>query len=420
VIQKTLFLWVFCCLGICVQGQNIEYARKVIDTLCSPELAGRGYVNNGHLKAAEYLSNEFKSIGLKSFDKNYFHTFLYTVNTFPGAMQLKLGETQLEAGKDFICHPSSGGIRGQYEVVHFNKKSAKSEKKLKKLLGKDHKGKFLVFDSRGITNEKVLEFFRAAELNPLHAQGIIIVKEKLTAGLSKIQFPHPVFFVLADALPVKFNSAEAAIDAKILERETSKNVIGYVEGTHQPDSFLVFSAHYDHLGHIGKDVYIPGANDNASGTSLVLNLAKHYRSNPHRYSVVFMLFGGEEIGLLGSKHYTEYPLFDLKKIRFLLNMDIMGTGDEGIKVVNATEFPKQFDQLVALNQKHDYLAKVGKRGKAANSDHYFFYKAGVPCFFIYTLGGIKAYHDVYDRAETLPLTEYEDVFRLMVEFAKRL
>ena len=64
--------------------------------------------------------------------------------------------------------------------------------------------------------------------------------------------------------------------------------------------------------------------------------------------------------------------------------------------------------------------KIKSRGKAANSDHYFFTEAGVPAFFFYTLGGISAYHDVFDIAETLPLTEYEDVFKLFVDFIEGL
>jgi hypothetical protein len=66
------------------------------------------------------------------------------------------------------------------------------------------------------------------------------------------------------------------------------------------------------------------------------------------------------------------------------------------------------------------IVKINARGKAANSDHYFFTEKGVPAFFIYTLGGIKAYHDVFDRPETLPLNEYDDLFKLIIGFNKSL
>ena len=120
--------------------------------------------------------------------------------------------------------------------------------------------------------------------------------------------------------------------------------------------------------------------------------------------------------MLGSKHYVDYPLFPIKDIAFLLNLDILGTGDDGIKVVNATEFVPEFDRLVKLNEENRWLKQVAKRGKAAISDHYFFTEQGVPSFYWYTLGGIAHYHNIYDKAETLPLNEFEDVFRLAVAF----
>ena len=72
--------------------------------------------------------------------------------------------------------------------------------------------------------------------------------------------------------------------------------------------------------------------------------------------------------------------------------------------------------LVELNNRSNYVKQVKKRGKAANSDHFPFSEKGVPAFFIYTRGGIEAYHDIYDLPETLPLTEFEDVFKLIRDF----
>ena len=99
-------------------------------------------------------------------------------------------------------------------------------------------------------------------------------------------------------------------------------------------------------------------------------------------------------------------------------MDLLGTGDDGLMVVNATEFEAQFNTLANINSEKKLLPKIDKRGKARNSDHYWFTEKGVPAFFIYTLGGIAAYHDVFDKAETLPLTKYKEVFQLITEFEK--
>lgn len=98
----------------------------------------------------------------------------------------------------------------------------------------------------------------------------------------------------------------------------------------------------------------------------------------------------------------------------------MGTGDEGITVVNGAVFKKDFDALKEINNANNLLKDVKIRGKAANSDHYHFSEKGVKAFFIYTMGGIKAYHDVYDKAETLPLTKFEELFQLITRFADYL
>ena len=104
----------------------------------------------------------------------------------------------------------------------------------------------------------------------------------------------------------------------------------------------------------------------------------------------------------------------------MVNLDLTGTGVEGITVVNATEFVNDFAMLKGINEKENLLAAINSRGKAKNSDHYWFTEKGVPSFFIYTLGGIKAYHDVYDISATLPNDHYIQLFKLLTIFVGRL
>ena len=89
-------------------------------------------------------------------------------------------------------------------------------------------------------------------------------------------------------------------------------------------------------------------------------------------------------------------------------------------VVNASIFKNQFDKLNKINNIKNYVKQIKQRGKAANSDHYWFTEKGVPSFFIYTMGGISAYHDIYDIEKTLPLTDYIDVCKLFIEFVPLL
>lgn len=417
--MKNTFSILFLCIHVIAFGQDMKYARQVLDTLCSSSMHGRGSENGGERIAAEYIAGEFKKFGLKSFGENYFQKFQIkrNINTFSGKMELSVNGTALKGGKDFLFMPFSKCIKGTYEAVWYNREVIADKKAYKKFKKTDLSDKFLIADKNGVEDENHLKYFEAMRFNPLRAKGVLILEEKLThERMAPDLFPFTVLNVLRSSMPANAKEISLEVECVIIKNYATQNVIGYVKGTEQPDSFIVFSAHYDHLGRMGKETWFPGANDNASGTAMLLNLAKHFAKHPPKVSVAFMAFGAEEQGLVGSFHYTANPLFPLGKIKFLVNMDIFGTGDEGIKVVNATVHPKAFSTLLWLNEKKEYLVKVSKRGAAANSDHYPFSEKGVPAFFIYTLGGIKAYHDIYDRPDTLPLTEFEDIFRLLTDF----
>jgi Zn-dependent M28 family amino/carboxypeptidase len=210
------------------------------------------------------------------------------------------------------------------------------------------------------------------------------------------------------------------IDSEFKKVHGSQNVIGYLPCKKKHAKTIVFSAHYDHLGRMGKDTYFPGANDNASGCSMLFYLADYFKNHPSKYNLVFIAFAGEEAGLIGSNYYVQNPLFPLKDIRFLVNLDIMGSGEEGITAVNATLFPKEFELLTRINKKKKYLKAIKSRGPAANSDHYFFTEAGVPAFFIYTMGSNKNYHDVFDKYESLTFSAFENIGNLIIDFVRKL
>lgn len=375
-------LWVFL-LGISSASiaQDLAFGRKMVDTLTSPYFWGRGYTNDGMKKAADFLANEFKTYGVQPMDgKNYFQHFSYSVNTFPGKMEVSVNGKELIPGVDFIVAPETKGTKGS--------------------------GILDKLDSIQFINRKEMV--------------VIKMQDKLTGDVAQEVAPYTLILVDKKSINGNPESFKVNIDNKLISNFKTANVCGIVKGTVKPDSVIFITAHYDHLGGMGKDTYFPGANDNASGVSLLLNLAHYYTAHPQKYSIGFILFAGEEAGLLGSKYYTENPLLPLKNIRFLINTDLAGTGEEGITVVNATEFPKEFAMMNAANENPKLLAAINVRGKAANSDHYFFTEKGVPSFFFYTLGGIKAYHDVFDKSITLPMNEHEDLFKLLIKFNDKL
>lgn len=421
-MRKLVLLFIIITSYLGVSAQDLNYAKEVVKTLSSPEFKGRGYVGNGHKIAAKYISKQYTELGLKSFGKNYFQPFEINANTFPSKMELKFNGEELIPGEDYIIDPKSASLKGNFPIVVIREQDLLHTTKLADVVG-NSSGKVLVIDE---TNseikdkedkkqiKEVVDYLKFSPEVPSVAT-IIYTDKKLTWGGSTIQKPKTVFIVNKKVNLQRINEVSINVKAKFIKCETN-NIVGYIEGTEKPDSFIVLTGHYDHLGKMGSKMYIPGANDNASGISMLLGLAKHYKENPPKYSIAFISLAAEEMGILGAKHYVENPLFDLDKIRFLVNFDMAGTGDEGIKVVNGTVFRKEFDLLKEINKQNNYIHSVNIRGESCNSDHCMFYRQGVPSFFIYTLGGIQAYHDIYDRFETLPFTAFEGYSELMINF----
>ncbi|MES2651226.1 MAG: M28 family peptidase [Bacteroidota bacterium] len=359
-----------------VFAQDLSYTRKTLNTLTSLELWGRGYTNNGMAKAADFIEREFAKMGLNPVQQ----VFSFPVNSFHGAMNLTINGKKLIAGSDFIVYQASKGVKG-----------------------------------RGIFEQKDSVQFVA------EAQKVrIILQPKLTWSVATKVEDFTTILIKNNVIVGAPQNFEVNIENQFIPDFKATNVYAAIKGTKQPDSVVVITAHYDHLGGMGKDTYFPGANDNASGVSLLLSLARYYAKNPPSYTVAFICFGAEEAGLIGSKYFTENPLLKLSQIRFLINLDLVGTGETGATVVNATAYPKEFALLNHINDEGKFLVKINSRGKAANSDHYFFSEKGVPAFFLYTQGGISAYHDIDDKADTLPFTVYENLFKLFINFNKAL
>lgn len=380
--MKKLYFSVFIiCLQLTGVAQDSAFSRQWVDTLTSPYFFGRGYTQQGMQKAAAYIRDAFKQYGLVPLTgSSYIQEFSFDVNTFPGDMEVTINNKKLMPGIDYIVFPESTGSHTQ--------------------------GKLQQADSITFVNQE--------------EKVIVTLKDKLTWSVGREEAPYTGIEVNKKALPGNPASFKIAIDNKFVKDFKAANIAAMVRGTAQPDSFIFITAHYDHLGSMGSKTFFPGANDNASGIALLMNLAHYYAMHPQKYSMGFICFAAEEAGLVGSEYFTNHPLVPLSHIRFLINTDLAGTGSEGITVVNATEFPEEFAMMNEVNDKEKLLVKINARGKAANSDHYYFTEKGVPSFFFYTQGGITAYHDVFDIAATLPLQEQEDLFKLVRGFCNKL
>ena len=418
-----LLLWLGSLPGLVrpAAAQDMARVRATIGTLTAPALHGRGYVQRGDQLAATFLAHRFRALGLQPLAPGFIQHFPLDVNTFPGALALTAGTTTLRPGYDFIADPASGGGTVSGAAVPLDTLIFTDEAARQRLLQQPLRGQVLVLRQSDEARLPTLPPPLQQYLDQAAAR-LTLVPRKLTASLAPAQVAQPRLEVLASAWPAGTTTVRLQVEARLLHDYQSQNIVGMVRGTARPDSFLVVTAHYDHLGQMGRGAYFPGANDNASGTAMLLELAAYYAQPAHRpaCSLVFIAFGGEEAGLLGSAYFVQHPLVPLPAIRFLINLDLLGTGDEGLTVVNGRLFPAAFRQLQRLNAAGHFVPAIAARGPAANSDHYYFTEHGVPAFFLYTRGGIAAYHDVYDQAATLPLTAFPGVFHLLTGFLESL
>ncbi len=408
------------------QSQDIQYAHYLIDSLCSPAFFGRGYTNQGDTKAARFIANEFAKIKLAKFQDSYLQEYHLSTNTFSKEMKVYIGNKELTAGIDFMVALSSPSFKGEYKVFKIDSNNVRTKADIDKILKKNLKNKIVIIDKQNITDKEVVDFWtKLKRENPFHSKAIAYISDaKLSWGASdgKKQNDFVKLNLLRKSLPKKIKKIKIEVEADYLQDYTTQNIVGYVKGKLYPDSFYVFTAHYDHLGQMGKNVYFPGANDNASGTAMVMDLARYFSTdttNQPNYSIVFALVSGEEAGLYGSTYLASHPLFPLENVKFLINLDMVGTGSDGITIVNATKFKEQYNRLNDINKEKNYLKAVVERGESCNSDHCPFYEKGVPAIFIYSMGAeFREYHNVYDLPNKIPLTKYNEIFKLLVDYLK--
>jgi Iap family predicted aminopeptidase len=389
--------------------------------LGSVEFAGRGYQNGGIDSAANFIRNEFIHNNIKPVSDKYFQPFYIKVNNITKSVLIMDSDT-LNPGKEFIFDIHTSGVDGVFSVLSVTEEIRKNKKKLAKLSAKAE-GKVLVLYKNQASDADAHKWYQnIAYNNPWNAAGIVLLDSTNYTYSVALYSTLEKYFVARlhpSAFPTKpVKKVECHIEAKYFPKFPVNNVVAYLQGQEFADSFIVITAHYDHLGKMGPAIF-PGGNDNASGIAMMLDLAKNIKNNSFRprYSILFIALASEETGMNGSTFFAENPMVDLKKMKFLINLDMVGTGSTGITVVNATKFPTQFAKLKSLNDSAKYISNVKERGESCNSDHCPFYKKGVPSFFIYTTGNeYLEYHNVNDKPENVPLTAYNGVYRLLEAF----
>ncbi|MDR2407463.1 MAG: M28 family peptidase [Bacteroidales bacterium] len=404
-------------------AQDSIYARNIIETLASPAFKGRGYAFKGDSIAASFISQEFARFNLNKWTDNYYQPYYVSMNIFEGNKEINFGEnypssTCSDAMQIVAC---SAPIKGNFSVIPATKKMLKSKWDTSKT-----KDKFIAIDMTLHTSDKKkdkkTQWSQVVFKNPLQAKGYILINKQLPSYspvIGRIKSSHTTILILKDSILGTLKNVDIHLDARFVERYQTQNVCGYVEGKLYPDTFFVIGAHYDHLGQIGTDYVFHGANDNASGTAMMMDLARHFSlpENKPDYSIAFVAFSGEEIGLLGSSYFVENTPIPINNIKMMLNLDMVGTGEDGFTFVCGKTFPDEFDKFATINNEKNYSPKLVQREETSNSDHYPFYKKGCKAMFIYGMGGKAGqYHHPSDTAENLSMGGYKSLARMIIDY----
>ena len=402
-----------------VSAQSYKYAIYCKDTLASEYMAGRAYVDEGDKKAATFIRNELKESGVKLLGENGFQKLNFPINNI---MDLKVSmrylKKPLKLGEDYLVFgssPSANMVLENVKPLIFNTKKQIEEIKPKKL-----QDKVLLFNTQTLSYVDIIVFLRGLKKeNVTPKLAVIQGYDKIPYYTGRVLMDFPILQLKGNIIDKKIKHLALEIKSEFISSYQSQNVWGIVEGTKYKDSCFVFIAHYDHLGKVG-DVHFPGANDNASGVAVLLDLAKYYAKNPAEHSVVFIFATGEEVGLLGSKFAAENPYIDLEKVKFLFNLDMCGTGATGVAVINGLKEPEAGKLLQEINNENQWFIKVFLGEESCNSDHCHFVQKGVPAHFLFTYGcEYNEYHTIYDNGKDLPFTKHIDFCNLLKEFVRR-
>jgi hypothetical protein len=218
-------------------------------------------------------------------------------------------------------------------------------------------------------------------------------------------------------LPSSFNLntiLEMEVNAEYKKEQPTMNIVGIIEGSDPEfkNEYLVIGAHLDHVGRQADGILFPGANDNASGSAAVVEIAKVYAQNkikPKR-SIIFVLFTGEEQGMIGSEFFVNHLPVPIEKVIAMFNLDCIGYGDS-IQIGNGKSSPK----LWYLAKQTDSLYTkmlVERTWSGGGADATAFHKKSIPCLYFVSTNSYEHLHYMTDTYETLNTVLFEKITRL--------
>lgn len=438
-IMKRFALAVVAILASCiyVSAQDIALFREIVTELSSARYQGRGYARDGVIKAGNYIAGQFREAGA---DEVTMQPFKIDINTFPGKMKMSVDGHRMAPGRDFVMREYSTGARGTYSLYYVDTLGYDSARLFEDLAKPENAGCMVVCDF-WFTYKHPQDFRRLEKDGGAPNAGVIYTWPtplKFYKAYGEKVSDKPIIWVSPD-FPADAAKVKVDIENEFLEGYENSNVIARIDGERN-DSCYVFTAHYDHLGNLGRHLFYPGANDNASGTAAIITLARHYAQNRPEFDIYFIAFSGEDANLRGSTWFVDHPSMPLECIKYLFNLDMVGDNNPVQYVEVSEPGTAGFEKMVAINDALLMAAqqapagtspavdgsphgiKALNRGElAANSDHWPFAQHGVPCILFENENGdaFPYYHTHEDNVRTMRFDTYEPLCRLIIEFIGR-
>jgi hypothetical protein len=429
--MKNIFLLIFL-ISESVIGQKLKKADKAvianlkteISYLSSDQLEGRRTGTPGEKLAYEYISNEFEKAGLKP--KGDANSFIQSFDINEGkeilpATHLSINDSSLGINKDFfpLIFSADGEAKGDVSPA-FKEKGMPWFLDINDSLesNKNKDG----YDVQNFIRNKAIEFSQKG------ASAMIVFNSgQLDDGLnfdgkSKIEAVRIPVIYLSKNIAKKYlsdQSANLTIDLKTVlgnKKRTGHNVIGYLDNG--AEHTIILGAHYDHLGHgeddnslsLAKPEIFNGADDNASGTALIIELAKYVNNSKlKKNNYLFICFSGEELGLLGSKYFIQNPTIPLSSVDYMINCDMVGRLNGSTNTVTIGGYGTSPEWAKILPEKTKSLNVKFDSSGIGPSDHTSFYLQNIPVLFFFT-GGNMDYHKPTDDVDKI---NFEGEYRIL-------
>lgn len=437
-----------------LQAQDSSSFRKNIQELSSAKYAGRGYYKDNDGKAANYIAAELAKWGAVPVEKffgkgaaaqagikGYFQGITFPLKDFNGKMELSVDGKKLQPGTEFIISSYSGAGKGSYELFYLDTTGRNLKQVIDTLViaGKNR----VVVMPYGMLYQQLLMGIKVRKIElggviALNSRELMQELVRMTGNTSMtgvspllmsktyiemLSMDHPDFVVEETAFPKEAKQVTFDIQSSFNPQESSSNVIAVIPGTQHPDSIFVFTAHYDHLGKLGKEVFYPGANDNASGTSMLLALAQYFSKpeNKPAHTLVFAAVTGEEMGLLGSQKLVASAPFNLKNIKYVLNFDMVADKTDTLTTYSDKCGMRGYELLKRISDEKGLFKDVTYQKYQQNSDHYYFLRKRVPaiCFIMEKGENFGKLHTPEDNMSHISVEKFNALFTMVVDFVKQ-